>query len=46
LLLHGAGRELRLSLPRGWAAAWPQSAHLLRQEALAWQKMPWSLALA
>ena len=46
LLLHAAGRELRLSLPRGWAAAWPQSAHLLRQEALAWQKMPWSLALA
>ena len=46
LLLHGAGRELRLSLPRGWAAAWPQSAHLLRQEAVAWQKMPWSLALA
>lgn len=46
LLLQGAGREMRLSLPRGWAAAWPQSAHLLRQEALAWQKMPWSLALA
>lgn len=45
LLLHAADRELRLSLPQGWAAAWPQSAHLLRQEALAWQKMPWSLAL-
>ena len=27
-----------------WAAAYPQSAHLLREEVLAWQKTPWSLA--
>lgn len=46
MLLQAAGRELQLSLRPGWPAAWPQSAHLLRQEALAWQKMPWSLALA
>ncbi|NKE68013.1 Ppx/GppA family phosphatase [Ramlibacter sp. RBP-2] len=46
LLLQGAGRELRLSVREGWTAAWPQSAHLLRQESLAWQKTPWSLALA
>lgn len=45
LLLRAAGRELRLSMRQGWAAAWPQSAHLLRQEGIAWQKMPWSLAL-
>jgi len=25
----------------GWAAAFPQSAHLLREEAQAWQKTPW-----
>ena len=43
LLLQAAGRQLRLSVRRGWAAAWPQSAHLLRQESVAWQKMPWSL---
>ncbi|MDF1483810.1 Ppx/GppA phosphatase family protein [Ramlibacter sp. H39-3-26] len=29
----------------GWAAAFPQSAHLLAEEAVAWQKSPWSLAL-
>ncbi len=46
LALQAAGRQLRLSVPPGWPAAWPQSAHLLRQEVLAWQKMPWSLALA
>ena len=29
----------------GWAEAWPQSAHLLREEVIAWQKTPWSLQL-
>lgn len=29
----------------GWAQAFPQSAHLLREEVLAWQKTPWSLTL-
>ncbi|GAB3471037.1 exopolyphosphatase [Polaromonas eurypsychrophila] len=27
----------------GWATAYPQSAHLLREEVLAWQKTPWTL---
>ncbi len=27
----------------GWASAYPQSAHLLREEVLAWQKTPWTL---
>ncbi len=27
----------------GWAETYPQSAHLLREEALAWQKTPWQL---
>jgi exopolyphosphatase/guanosine-5'-triphosphate,3'-diphosphate pyrophosphatase len=29
----------------GWAQTFPQSAHLLREEVLAWQKTPWSLTL-
>lgn len=29
----------------GWADSFPQSAHLLREEVLAWQKTPWSLEL-
>jgi exopolyphosphatase/guanosine-5'-triphosphate,3'-diphosphate pyrophosphatase len=33
----GAG----LALPARWVQAYPQSAHLLREEALAWQKAPW-----
>ena len=34
---------LQLGCRPGWAAAYPQSAHLLREEALAWQKTTWSL---
>ena len=30
---------------QGWAQNFPQSAHLLREEVLAWQKTPWSLTL-
>jgi len=29
----------------GWSEAYPQSAHLLREEMLAWQKTPWSLVV-
>lgn len=36
---------LTLRASKGWADAWPQSAHLLREEVLAWQKMPWRLQL-
>jgi exopolyphosphatase / guanosine-5'-triphosphate,3'-diphosphate pyrophosphatase len=36
-------RLLRLTCRPAWAAAYPQSAHLLREEVLAWQKTPWSL---
>lgn len=35
-----------LACRAGWAQAFPQSAHLLREEVLAWQKTPWSLALS
>jgi exopolyphosphatase/guanosine-5'-triphosphate,3'-diphosphate pyrophosphatase len=36
------GQAFRLTCPAGWSAGFPQSAHLLREEAVAWQKMPWS----
>jgi exopolyphosphatase / guanosine-5'-triphosphate,3'-diphosphate pyrophosphatase len=36
---------VRLSVPLDWARERPQSAHLLREEVVAWQKTPWSLAL-
>lgn len=32
-----------LNFRPGWLAAFPQSAHLLREEVLAWQKTPWAL---
>jgi exopolyphosphatase/guanosine-5'-triphosphate,3'-diphosphate pyrophosphatase len=39
-------RTVRLRCRAGWAEAFPQSAYLLREEALAWQKTPWSLDVA
>ncbi len=35
---------LALSCRRGWSEAYPQSAHLLHEELLAWQKTPWTLS--
>lgn len=35
----------RLNCRKGWAQDYPQSAHLLREEALAWQKTPWTLEI-
>lgn len=35
-----------LSCRPGWAQTFPQSAHLLQEEVLAWQKTPWSLTLS
>ena len=32
---------IRLSCRSGWADSYPQSAHLLREEVLAWEKTPW-----
>jgi exopolyphosphatase/guanosine-5'-triphosphate,3'-diphosphate pyrophosphatase len=37
---------LHLRCREGWAAAYPQSAHLLREEVLAWEKTPWKLDIA
>jgi exopolyphosphatase/guanosine-5'-triphosphate,3'-diphosphate pyrophosphatase len=39
------GQEVHLSCRPGWSTAYPQSAHLLREESLAWQKTPWSLEI-
>lgn len=35
-----------LSCRAGWVEAFPQSAHLLREEAAAWAKTPWPLLLS
>jgi exopolyphosphatase/guanosine-5'-triphosphate,3'-diphosphate pyrophosphatase len=35
----------QLRCREGWATAYPQSAYLLREEVIAWQKTPWSLEL-
>ncbi|MDO9358834.1 MAG: exopolyphosphatase [Polaromonas sp.] len=40
------GQRLVLGCRAGWATAFPQSAHLLREEVLAWQKTPWTLIVA
>lgn len=40
------GRRFWLACRPGWAAAFPQSAYLLNEEVLAWQKTPWSLELS
>ncbi|MCJ0763044.1 exopolyphosphatase [Variovorax terrae] len=42
----GADHRLLLTCRPGWADTYPQSAHLLREEVLAWQKTPWTLQLA
>lgn len=34
---------LRLHLRPGWSETYPQSAHLLHEEAQAWEKTPWRL---
>ncbi|MGB4116165.1 MAG: Ppx/GppA phosphatase family protein, partial [Polaromonas sp.] len=40
------GRLFVLNYRAGWAEAFPQSAHLLREEVLAWQKTPWTLIVS
>ncbi len=34
-----------LACRAGWSETFPQSAHLLREEAAAWAKTPWPLQL-
>ncbi|HSV80986.1 MAG TPA: exopolyphosphatase [Ramlibacter sp.] len=46
LTLAGSAGTVTVTVPPAWAAAFPQSAHLLREETVAWQKTPWALVLA
>ena len=39
------GTRIQLRCREGWATAYPQSAYLLREEVIAWQKTSWSLEL-
>ena len=43
--LESSGSTIRLTCRSDWAEAFPQSAHLLREEVLAWEKTPWKLEL-
>ena len=45
LRLQQQGQRLSLWLPAGWAERYPQSAHLLREEGLDWQRTPWVLEI-
>ncbi|MBC7608851.1 MAG: exopolyphosphatase [Polaromonas sp.] len=40
------GKLFVLNCRPGWADAFPQSTHLLREEVLAWQKTPWTLIVS
>ncbi len=45
LRLQLKGNRFFLAARAGWAGAYPQSAHLLREEVSAWQKTPWELVV-
>ena len=39
-------RRFNLTYPAPWAESFPQSAYLLREEAVAWQRTPWTLTVS
>jgi len=43
LKLRTSDHRVTLAMPADWARQWPQSAHQLREEMVAWQKTAWSL---
>jgi exopolyphosphatase/guanosine-5'-triphosphate,3'-diphosphate pyrophosphatase len=45
LRLSLQGNRFSLACRSGWGESFPQSAYLLREEALTWEKTPYSLAL-
>jgi len=45
LRAEGTGLHAQLHCRSDWAAAFPQSAHLLREEVAAWEKAPWTLTV-
>ncbi|SFD53627.1 exopolyphosphatase / guanosine-5'-triphosphate,3'-diphosphate pyrophosphatase [Paracidovorax konjaci] len=42
--LSRQGNRFTAKAPAGWATAYPQSAHLLREESAAWQRTPWEFS--
>ena len=45
LSLQHKGERLQLCTRGGWADAYPQSVHLLREESADWQRTPWTLSV-
>jgi exopolyphosphatase / guanosine-5'-triphosphate,3'-diphosphate pyrophosphatase len=46
LLTHNSSaKQFNLTCPTGWSTALPQSAHLLREEVVAWSKLNWKINL-
>ena len=45
-LARADGRLFTLGCRPGWSETYPQTAHLLREEVLAWQKTPWRIELS
>jgi exopolyphosphatase/guanosine-5'-triphosphate,3'-diphosphate pyrophosphatase len=45
LALDANRERFTLKCSKSWAEGHPQSAHLLREEVLAWQKTGWQLEL-
>ncbi len=43
-LYEGTEKGFTITTRKGWATQWPQSAHLLHEECIAWQKTAWSVA--
>jgi exopolyphosphatase/guanosine-5'-triphosphate,3'-diphosphate pyrophosphatase len=46
IAVRASDHRVTIATPSDWRQAFPQSAHLLREESAAWQKTPWTLALA
>lgn len=43
--VEGSKTGFVIQCKKSWIQQWPQSAHLLREECIAWQKTPWQLEL-
>lgn len=41
--VEGSKTGFVIQCKKSWIQQWPQSAHLLREECIAWQKTPWQL---
>jgi exopolyphosphatase/guanosine-5'-triphosphate,3'-diphosphate pyrophosphatase len=42
-LADNSNTSFVIQCKKSWIQQWPQSAHLLREECIAWQKTPWQL---